>query len=509
MIESKSVPILEVKNISKKFGNFYANKNISFSIQKGEIYAILGENGAGKSTLISSLYGVFKPTEGEIFLDGVKVDIHNPKVAIKHGIGMVFQHFKLIEDFTVAENIMLGSEFSRFGFLDKKRAQKEISKLIEKYNFQIDINEKIANLSVGSQQKVEILKILYRGANLLILDEPTAVLTPQEIDELVFILKTLQEQGKTLIIITHKLKEVRQLSKKCTIIRAGEAVGTFNLDETDNDYIANKMIGRSLIKNFEKAEFKDTNGSKLLEIKNLFVQNERGIDTVSNLSLSVKEKEIFGIAGVDGNGQKELVEALIGIRKVNSGKIYFNGKDITNLGVRKTFEEKMTCIPEDRQSSGLVLDFTMSENMILRRYYEKNFQKNGIIAFDKVLEYTKKNIEDFDIRPKEPNYKMRNISGGNQQKVIISRELSSPFNLVVASQPTRGLDIGAIEYVHKALMKQRNEGKSILLISFELDEIMTLADRIAVIYKGRIVTVVDTKDANVNRLGLMMTGALE
>ena len=498
--------VIEVKHLSKKFGNFYANKDINFAVNEGEIRAILGENGAGKSTLMKSLYGVHTPTEGEIFLRGKKVELTSPKVAIENGIGMVFQHFVLVDNFTVTENIILGLEDSKLGFLDMKLARKKIKNLIKKYNFNIDPDDLIENLSVGAQQKVEILKTLYRDANILILDEPTAVLTPQEIEELSKILKKLQKQGRTIIIITHKLKEVRVLSKKCTIIKLGCVIETCVLDDVDDDYLARRMVGRNLSKKFERITTKE-DGEEILFIKNLTVKNEIGHKSVDDLTLSVKKGEILGIAGVDGNGQKELVEALIGLRKAEGGEILFHGEDISKLTPRKIFEKKITCIPENRQTTGLVLDYSIEENMVLRRYYEEKFQEKGFINFDKIREYAIDNIKKFDIRPTDPSVKISFLSGGNQQKVIIARELTSSPEFIIASQPTRGLDIGAIEYIHKAIMTQRNLGKAILLISFELDEIFSLSDRIAVIYNGKITNITKANEIKEMDLGLMMMGA--
>ena len=503
--EKTSDYIIEVKNLSKKFGSFYANKDISFGIKQGEIRAILGENGAGKSTLMKSLYGIHQPTEGEIFLRGKKIELTSPKVAIENGIGMVFQHFVLVDTFTVTENIILGAEPSKFGFLNMKAARQKVKKLIEQYNFNIDPDELIENLSVGAEQKVEILKTLYRGANILILDEPTAVLTPQEIEELSLILKKLQEQGRTIIIITHKLKEVRALSKRCTIIRLGTLIETCIINDVDDDYLARRMVGRSLSKSFKRNE-KETEATDTLIIKDLFAKNDMGSNALSGINLKLKKGEILGIAGVDGNGQKELVEALIGLRKVESGKITFKGEDITNLTVRQIFEKKIVCIPEDRHRRGVVLDYTVEENMILRRYYENSFSKNNFLNFNAIRNYAEDNIKKFDVRPIDPTYKIEELSGGNQQKVIIARELTSSPELIIASQPTRGLDIGAIEYIHRAIMEQRNLGKSILLISFELDEILSLSDQVAVIYNGQIVDIVKANETNEMDLGLKMIG---
>ncbi|MFV9509790.1 ABC transporter ATP-binding protein [Tepidibacillus sp. LV47] len=497
-----------MRNITKIFGNFKANDNINLTVHKGEIHALLGENGAGKSTLMNILYGLYQPTSGEIYIRGKKVNITNPNVAIKHGIGMVHQHFMLVEPFTVTENIILGMETTKaFGYLDIKKAVEDVKKLSEKYGLYVDPTAKIQDISVGMQQRVEILKALYRGAEILILDEPTAVLTPQEIQELIQIMKNLTNEGKSVIIITHKLKEIKMAADYCTIIRRGKWIDTVDVSTTSEEELAAKMIGRQVQFKVEKEEKKP--GQIVFSIENLVVKDNRGINVVNGLSLEVKAGEILGIAGVDGNGQSELIEAITGLRKIESGKVKINGNDITNKTAREIIEKGISTIPEDRQKRGLVLDFTVAENMVLENYNKPLFSKNGILDCNKIKEFAKGLIHKFDVRPTDENVKARALSGGNQQKVIIAREVTNDPDLLIAAQPTRGLDVGAIEYVHKSLVEQRNKNKAVLLVSLELDEVMNVSDRIAVIYEGKIVGILDAKDADENILGLMMAGGGE
>jgi simple sugar transport system ATP-binding protein len=494
-----------MKGITKIFGSFKANDNIDLTVYKGEVHALLGENGAGKTTLMNILYGLYQPTAGEIYIKGKKVNITDPNVAIKHGIGMVHQHFMLVEPFTVAENIILGKETTKaLGTLDMEKAIEDVKELSDKYGLFVDPNAKIQDITVGMQQRVEILKALYRGAEILILDEPTAVLTPQEIQELIRIIRNLTKEGKSIIIITHKLKEIKQVADNCTIIRRGKHIDTVDVSTTTEEELASKMVGREV--NFKVDKEERERGNTVLRIENLKVKDNRGIYAVDELSLEVKAGEILGLAGVDGNGQSELIEAITGLRKIESGKVYLNGKDITNKTPREIIESKVATIPEDRQKRGLVLDFTVAENMVLENYHKDPFSKKGILDENKIKEFSRKLIKRFDVRPEDENLKAKALSGGNQQKVIIAREVTNDPDLLIAAQPTRGLDVGAIEYVHKALVEQRDKNKGVLLVSLELDEILNVSDRIAVIYEGKIVGILDAKEADENTLGLMMAG---
>ena len=506
--------VVEMKNITKKFGNFTANDNIDLTVYKGEVHALLGENGAGKSTLMNILYGLYKQTSGDIYINEKLVNIDNPNVAIKHGIGMVHQHFMLVQPFTVAQNIILGKEPIKGGLsVDMKKAIEDVKSISEKYGLYVDPNAKIEDISVGMQQRVEILKALYRGAEILILDEPTAVLTPQEIVELIQIMKRLTEEGKSIIIITHKLKEIKAVADHCTIIRRGKYIDTVKVSETTEDELAEKMVGREVNFKVDKEEAKV--GKTVLEIDNLIVKDNRKISVVDGLSLEVKAGEILGIAGIDGNGQSELVEVLTGLRKAKSGSVKINNHEIANRSPKEIFKKGIKNIPEDRHKRGLVLDFTVAENIVLQNYKDARFSKNGILNKNAIDNYADKIIERFDVRPTDSKAKARGLSGGNQQKVIIGREVdniefaktnSEDTQLLIATQPTRGLDVGAIEFVHKALIKQRDEGNAVLLVSLELDEVMNVSDRIAVIYEGKIVGILDAKDADENTLGLMMAG---
>lgn len=496
--------VVEMKNITKKFGNFTANDNINLTVHKGEVHALLGENGAGKTTLMNVLYGLYQQTSGDIYIREKKTDISDPNVAIKKGIGMVHQHFMLVQPFTVTENIILGMETTKGLSLDMKKAEKDVQALSDKYGLYVDANAKIEDISVGMQQRVEILKALYRGAEILILDEPTAVLTPQEIVDLMEIIRGLTKQGKTIIIITHKLKEIKMIADYCTIIRRGKHIDTVKVAETSQDDLASKMVGREVNFNVYK-EHKEA-GNVTLKIENLVVKDNRKINTVDGLSLELRKGEILGLAGIDGNGQSELIEALNGLRKVESGNILVNGKDVTNKSPKEIFDNKVAIIPEDRQKRGLVLDFTMAENMVLENYNQKPFAKNGVLSYENIEKFARDLIKKFDVRPENEKIKAKSLSGGNQQKVIIAREVTNDPDVLIAAQPTRGLDVGAIEYVHKSLVNQRDNGKAVLLVSFELDEVLNVSDRIAVIYEGKIVGIINAKDADENKLGLMMAG---
>ena len=497
---------VQMRKITKIFGSFCALNDVSIDIKKGTIHAILGENGAGKSTLMNVLYGLYAAEEGEIYLNGKKVNIKNPNVAIEHGIGMVHQHFMLVENFTVAQNIILGTEPSnRFGVINTKKAQEEIRKIVEKYGLEIDPDAKIEDISVGMQQRVEILKALYRGAELLILDEPTAVLTPQEIEDLISIMHNLIKDGKTIIIITHKLKEIKSCSDSCTIIRRGKYIDTVNVKDVTENELATMMVGRAVKLVVDKTPAKL--GEVVFEIDNLTLENERGIKALNELSLRVRKGEILGIAGIDGNGQKELVEAITSLKKVKSGAIKINGKCIQNTTPRNVMDSKISTIHEDRQKRGLVLDFTVSENAVLEKYRTKPYSSGGILNYDEIRNFTKELITSYDVRPDNcEDLLVRGLSGGNQQKIIIGREIANEPDLLIAVQPTRGLDVGAIEYVHKMLVKERDKGKAILLISLELDEIMNVSDTIAVIYSGKIVGAFKQGQVDENTIGLLMAG---
>ncbi len=501
-----SYKAVEMIDMVKKFGDFVANDKINLTVHKGEVHALLGENGAGKTTLMNVLYGLYKPTSGSVKINGKKLDIKDPNVAIKSGIGMVHQHFMLVEPFTVTQNIILGNESTTtMGMIDLKKAEKEIAQLSERYGLTVDPKALIEDLSVGSQQRVEILKALYRGAQILILDEPTAVLTPQEIQELAGIIRNLTREGKSIIIITHKLKEIRQMADFCTIIRRGKYIDTVDVSKVTEEDLASKMVGREV--SFKVDKDKATPGEIALEIENLVVEDARGIPSVNGLDLKLRKGEILGIAGIDGNGQTELIEAITGLRKAKSGTIKALGKSITNLTPGEVINDhKVSHIPEDRQKRGLVFEFDVAENLILEKYSMPSFSSGIRLLWNKIYNNSETLIDKFDIRPRESKIPAKSLSGGNQQKMIIAREVSNNPEIMIAAQPTRGLDVGAIEYVHEALIKQRDEGRAVLLISFELDEVINVSDRIAVIFEGEIVGVIDAEDADEKQIGLMMAG---
>ncbi len=499
--------VIRMRNITKKFGDFTANDSIDLTVRKGEVHALLGENGAGKTTLMNQLYGLFPPTEGEIFIKGEQVEVTEPNVAIKHGIGMVHQHFMLVQPFTVAENIILGEETTKAGFvgyLDRREAVEEVRALSEKYGLKVDPEAKIQDITVGMQQRVEILKTLYRGADILILDEPTAVLTPQEIKELISIIRNLTEEGKSIIIITHKLKEIKDSSDRCTIIRRGEKIDTVEVADVTEEELASKMVGREV--SFKVPKEDREPGQTAFRIQDLHVKDNRGIPAVNGLSLELRKGEILGIAGVDGNGQSELIDAITGLRPVESGTVTIDGKDITGMNPRQVIDHRIASIPQDRHRRGLVMEYSVAENMILENYGKEPFSKRGILQEEAIRSYAQRLVKDFDVRPDDETYKAGSLSGGNQQKVIIAREVSNDPEVLIAAQPTRGLDVGAIEYVQRSLIRQRDKGKAVLLVSLELDEVMNVSDRIAVIYEGEIVGILDAKDADENKLGLMMAG---
>ncbi len=497
--------VIEMLGIRKEFGDFVANNNITLQLEKGEIHALLGENGAGKSTLMNVLFGLYQPEGGEIRVRGNAVKITNPNVANDLGIGMVHQHFMLVENFTVTENIILGNEPTKLGIVNIKDAAKKVQALSEKYGLDVDPYAKIEDITVGMQQRVEILKTLYRGAEILIFDEPTASLTPQEITELIQIMRRLIAEGKSIILITHKLKEIMEVSDRVTIIRKGEGIGTVVTAETNPNQLAELMVGRQVEFKTEKTDAHPT--EEVLSIENLVVTDYRNIDKVKGLNLTVRKGEIVGIAGIDGNGQSELIEAITGLRKVKNGTVKLNGKDVTNMKPRKITEEGVGHIPQDRHKHGLVLDFPIGHNIALQTYYQSPIAKGLVMDYKKVSEKARHIIKEYDVRT--GNGEMtpaRALSGGNQQKAIIGREIDRNPDLLIAALPTRGLDVGAIEFIHSRLIEQRDKGKAVLLISFELDEVMNVSDRIAVIYDGQIVDELNPKETTEQELGLLMAG---
>ncbi|WP_456275436.1 ABC transporter ATP-binding protein [Bacillus sp. AK128] len=497
--------VVEMLDIRKEFPGVVANDNITLTLRKGEIHALLGENGAGKSTLMGVLFGMYQPDRGKVRVNGEDVKISNPNVANKLGIGMVHQHFKLVDNFTVTENIILGSEPLKGMVMDIDKAAKRIEELSKHYGLNVDPHAKIEDISVGMQQRVEILKTLYRDAEVLILDEPTAVLTPAEIDELMKIMKNLINEGKSIIIITHKLKEIKAVADRCTVIRRGKSIGTVNVREATEASLAEMMVGRHVSFKVEKEE--STPGKVVLKIDNISVKNNRKVMGLKNFSIDVKAGEILGIAGVEGNGQSELVEGITGLRKIESGSIYLNDEEVTHIPIRQRIEKGIAHIPEDRQKRGLVLDYKLEDNMVIEVYNKPPFSKNGLLNVSAIREYAKNIIENFDVRAGEGAASLaRGLSGGNQQKAIIGRELELNPELLIAVQPTRGLDVGSIEYIHKRLIEHRDKGKAVLLVSLELDEVLQLSDRIAIVNNGELVGVVNALETNENEVGLMMAG---
>lgn len=496
--------VIEMRDITKVFGGFVANDKINLHLRKGEIHALLGENGAGKSTLMNMLAGLLEPTSGEIAVNGQVVNLDSPSKAARLGIGMVHQHFMLVEAFTVAENIILGSELTKNGVLDIAGASKEIKALSERYGLAVDPSAKVADISVGAQQRVEILKTLYRGADILIFDEPTAVLTPSEIDELMAIMKNLVKEGKSIILITHKLDEIRAVSDRVTVIRRGKSIETVEIAGATNADLAEMMVGRSVSFKTEKQASKPK--EVVLSIKDLVVNENRGVPAVKNLSLDVRAGEIVGIAGIDGNGQSELIQAITGLRKVESGSIELKGDSIVGLHPRQITELSVGHVPEDRHRDGLILEMMISENIALQTYYKEPHSKNGILNYSNITSYAKKLMEEFDVRAASELVPAAALSGGNQQKAIIAREIDRDPDLLIVSQPTRGLDVGAIEYIHKRLIEERDNGKAVLVVSFELDEILNVSDRIAVIHDGKIQGIVSPETTNKQGLGVLMAG---
>ena len=499
--------VIEMLNITKRFPGIVANDNITLQLKKGEIHALLGENGAGKSTLMSVLFGLYQPEEGEIHKNGKKVDIQDPNDANTLGIGMVHQHFKLVECFTVLDNIMLGVETTtKGGFLKKDEARKKVLALSEKYGLEVDPDAKIEDITVGMQQRTEILKMLYRDNEVLIFDEPTAVLTPQEIQELMTIMKNLAAEGKSILFITHKLAEIMAVADRCSVLRKGKYIGTVDIKDTTPEKLSAMMVGRDV--NFVVKKKPAQPKEVVLSVKNMTVASKRHKNNaVNHVSFDVRRGEIVCIAGIDGNGQTELIHGLTGLDKITGGSVTLCGETITHASIRRR-GRNMSHIPEDRHKHGLVLDFTLEQNMVLQRYKEPQFQHGGFIRRDAVRAYADRLIEQFDVRSGQGAVTIaRSMSGGNQQKAIIAREVDRDKPLIIAVQPTRGLDVGAIEYIHKQLVAQRDAGKAVLLVSLELDEVMSLSDRILVMYEGQIVGELDPKQTTVQELGLYMSGA--
>lgn len=499
---------IEMLNITKDFPGIRANDNVTLRVKDRSIHALLGENGAGKSTLMSVLFGMYQPTSGSIKVRDQEVTIGNPNVATQLGIGMVHQHFKLVDTFTVTENIILGLEPStNYGTIDMKKAEAKIKEISQLYGLNVDPGAKIQDISVGMQQRVEILKMLYRSADILIFDEPTAVLTPQEIKELMQIMRNLVNEGKTIMLITHKLKEIKEVADECTVLRRGKYIGTIDVANTTEETMATMMVGREV--NFSIDKIESHPEQLVLEIKNLNVRNSKGVLGVKDVSLTVHAGEILGLAGIDGNGQTELVYAITGLGKAESGQVLLNGVDITNFSVKKRFLSGMGHIPEDRHKHGLVLDFKLKENYIIHNYHEAPFSKHGILQNNQIDENAIRLSEMFDVRSGQGKETItRSMSGGNQQKAIVAREIDRSQDLLVVVQPTRGLDVGAIEYIHKRIVEERDQNKAILLVSLELDEVLNLSDRIAVICNGELTGLVKADETDENELGLMMSGSI-
>ena len=499
--------VIEMLHITKEFPGIKANDDITLQLKKGEIHALLGENGAGKSTLMSVLFGLYQPEEGVIKKDGRVVRIHNPNDATALHIGMVHQHFKLVDVFTVLDNIILGAEDTRMGFLQKKDARRKVSELSERYGLKVDLDAKIEDITVGMQQRVEILKMLYRDNEVLIFDEPTAVLTPQEIEELMQIMRSLTREGKSILFISHKLNEIMEAADRVTVLRKGRYIGTVETKDTTKEELSRMMVGRPVQLVVQKGPANP--GEAVLAVEGLHVHSKLyKRDAVKGVSFAARAGEILCIAGIDGNGQTELVHAVTGLDRANAGRLTLCGHDITTAPIRKRSEDGMSHIPEDRHKHGLILDFTLEQNLVLQRYYEPRFQRNGFIRFDAVREYARELIEQYDVRSGQgPVTTVRSMSGGNQQKAIVAREIDRNLPLIVAVQPTRGLDVGAIEYIHSQLVAQRDAGKAVLLVSLELDEVMNLSDRILVMYEGELVGEFDPKTVTVEELGLYMAGA--
>lgn len=498
-------PILELRGITKRFPGVLANDHIDLTLEAGEIHALLGENGAGKTTLMNILYGLYQQDEGEVIVRGQKIEIHSPSDAIAAGIGMVHQHFMLVPVFTVTENVMLGEESTRFGgLLNRAEAADKIRQISEQYGLQVDPDARVEDLPVGVQQRVEIIKLLYREADILILDEPTAVLTPQEADELFKIMHSLVERGKSIIFITHKLREVLDASDRITVIRRGKVIGSTLPAEADQNKLAEMMVGRAVQLEVDRTPAKP--GEVVLRVEDLVVLDERYQAAVDGVSFEVRAGEVLGIAGVQGNGQTELVEALTGLRPAQSGRVALLDREITHSSPRQITETGSAHVPEDRQRDGLILDFPIADNLILNTYYQPPFSRGAVLNGPEILKHADELIQEFDIRTPGAFTTAGSLSGGNQQKLIVAREFSRPIKLLIASQPTRGLDVGSVEYIHGRIIQKRDEGCAVLLVSSELDEVMGLSDRIAVMYRGEIVDILQADEATKEGVGLLMAG---
>ena len=499
--------VIEMLHITKEFPGIKANDDITLQLRRGEVHALLGENGAGKSTLMSVLFGLYQPEQGTIRKNGKEVQIRNPNDANALGIGMVHQHFKLVECFTVLDNIILGVEPNKLGFLQKAEARKKVVALSEKYGLRVDPDALVSDISVGMQQRVEILKMLYRDNEILIFDEPTAVLTPQEIDELMEIMRGFKKEGKSILFITHKLNEIMAVADRCTVLRKGKYVGVVDIAGTTKEELSRMMVGRDVQLEVEKAPAKP--GEVILDVQDVTIPSAtHKKNAVKDVTFQVRAGEIVCLAGIEGNGQTEFVYGLTGLEKVSGGRISFCGKDITHASIRERSKDGMSHIPEDRHKHGLILDYTLENNMVLQRYWQPEFQNHGFIRKDKVREYSDRLIGQYDVRSGQGSVTIaRSMSGGNPQKAIIAREIDRDPKLLVAVQPTRGLDVGAIEYIHRQIVAQRDAGKAVLLVSLELDEVMNLSDRILVMYEGEVVGEFDPKTTTVQELGLYMAGA--
>jgi len=497
--------VLEIDRITKRFPGVVANDAVSLDVEAGEIHALVGENGSGKSTLMNIVYGLYQADSGEIRLNGERVEIDDPRDAINLGLGMVFQHFMLVDTLTVAENVILRAEPQKFRFVDYRKAEQEVARLADAYGLRIDPRAKVADISVGQEQRVEILKALYRRAKVLILDEPTAVLTPQETEELFQVMRNLREQGTTIVFITHKIKEVLAISDRVSVLRRGKLVGTRSTAETGHKELAEMMVGREVLLRVEKEPAKP--GAPVAEISGLYVDDQRGTAAVKDVSLKIRQGEVVGIAGVEGNGQQELVEAITGLTTARTGKVLLHGEPIQHLGPMRIKRKGISYIPEDRHKRGLILDYNVADNLILGLHTQPPFVEHRLFRSERhIAEHARKLVEEYDIRPPNPELLMYTLSGGNQQKAIVAREFSRRPEFLICSQPTRGLDIGAIEFIHREIIRQRDRGTAILLVSAELDEILSLSDTIAVMYDGKIVAVLPAQEADERRLGYLMLG---
>lgn len=497
-------PLLEVKNVTKKFPGVLANDNISLTVNPGEIVALLGENGAGKSTLVKMIYGLYPPDSGEIYINGKKVSLASPKEAIDLGIGMVHQHFQLVPVFSVAQNVALGAEKKKFGLYDSQQAEEDVAQLSKKYGLAVDPSARIEDLPVGTQQRVEILKVLYRDAKLLILDEPTAVLTPQETDELLEVMQGFAKQGVGVIFITHKLREVLAVADRVVVLRNGKLVGETKPSQTDQAGLAQMMVGRPVVLDVKKDRAKP-NG-EVLKVEKLVVKDDRNLIALNELSISVRAGEIVGIAGVEGNGQRELVQAITGLRKIESGKVFINNQDATDASPHEVHKMSVAHVPEDRERDGLVASYSIADNLVLNRFDEPEFSKRGVRQPEAIRKLATELVEKFDVKTPSIDTAAGSLSGGNKQKLVIARELAWEPKLLIAAQPTRGVDVGSIEFIHNQIVQARDNGAAVLLVSAELDEVLGLADRVAVIYAGKIVAELDESEADRNKVGRLMAG---